>query len=450
MTRPPQRRSRDVAAQVPWGTLVVADARKLAEWLPKQQLFRATITSPPYWKAKDYGLARQIGFGQTREQYWRDLCGVFVDIWERTQDNGSMWVIINSIKRHGTFELLPFELVERLRKTPGHKWRLEDVLIWSKPHTLPYAHRNKLPDQFEYILCFGRSTRFSLSLDAVRSSSGLTKWWVRYPERYHPHGKVPGNVWDIPIPTQGTWGNGTFAHSCPLPVALVQQILQLATKPGDAVFDPFAGTGSTLVAAASLDRRYLGLDLNPSYAKMFAARFAEEASLFRQAAARPIRDLTAANLKLRQLKYGIQLFKRLGTTIKLAADEMPVIVTAGGSVNKAPSPWWVEGVKVTLALREAPSARRKKKLLAAIADLQAKPPLSKFQVQVSVSLSTLGEVAKQIQQRQQFYRGGRFWASLGSRPIGEISAAVLLHGLPNLASDIRVTENGTRWGESNE
>jgi DNA modification methylase len=109
-----------------------------------------------------------------------------------------------------------------------------------------------------------------------------------------------GNIWEAVIPTQGTSGNGTFAHSCPLPVPLVQQILKLATRRDDAVLDPFAGSGSTLVAAATLGRRYFGLDLNPRYVEMFSARSADEIKA-QDSAYRPPRDLVGSNLRLRQL-----------------------------------------------------------------------------------------------------------------------------------------------------
>lgn len=57
-------------------------------------------------------------------------------------------------------------------------------------------------------------------------------------------------------------------HDCQKPVALLRFLIELTTKPGHIVFDPFAGSGSTLVAAKSIRRGYLGLDLDDDYVQI--------------------------------------------------------------------------------------------------------------------------------------------------------------------------------------
>ena len=68
---------------------------------------------------------------------------------------------------------------------------------------------------------------------------------------YNPHGPVPTNVWDIPIPVQGSWKTPAIAHACPLPPDLIERLVFISTDPGDVVFDPFAGTG--VVVAEAVD-----------------------------------------------------------------------------------------------------------------------------------------------------------------------------------------------------
>lgn len=61
-------------------------------------------------------------------------------------------------------------------------------------------------------------------------------------------------------------------HPTQKPVRLMQALIELTTQPGQLVFDPFCGSGSTLVAAQNVNRQYLGCDLNPDYVSVARAR----------------------------------------------------------------------------------------------------------------------------------------------------------------------------------
>lgn len=80
---------------------------------------------------------------------------------------------------------------------------------------------------------------------------------------------------------QDTWYQsrlcGTFKereqwHPCQLPEALLQRIIKTSSKPGDIVFDPFAGSGTTLAVAHHLDRQWLGCELSEDYAQKATQR----------------------------------------------------------------------------------------------------------------------------------------------------------------------------------
>ncbi len=72
----------------------------------------------------------------------------------------------------------------------------------------------------------------------------------------NPRGKNPSNVWEIA--TRAHYGNEHFAI---FPEELVDMIIRFATQKGDYVLDPFAGRGTTGVAAAALGRKFVGIDL---------------------------------------------------------------------------------------------------------------------------------------------------------------------------------------------
>jgi DNA modification methylase len=73
-------------------------------------------------------------------------------------------------------------------------------------------------------------------------------------------------------------------HPAPFPVELARRCIRLSTWPGEVVFDPFAGTGTTLVAAAQLGRRAIGIERSERYCEMAAERLSQGALDFGGAA----------------------------------------------------------------------------------------------------------------------------------------------------------------------
>jgi DNA modification methylase len=415
------------------------DARRLKE-LVRSPLVDVTVTSPPYWDVKDYGSKSQIGFGQSYESYLNDLIGVFDAVWDCTKPKGSLWIIVDSVKKNGKVFLLPFDIAARLSARKERPWHLQDILIWHKPHTLPWSHSAKLQGHFEYILCLSKSRSLSLNLNAIRTTNGLANWWVKYPERYHPLGKSIGNVWEYSIPTQGTWGNGHFAHACPLPIEMLQRIVLLSTsRRSSVVLDPFAGTGATLIAAASLGRSWIGIDTSAAFRKMFSRRLRHETP---DATDTRGRSLQSTNLKLRQLKYAVQLYRRIAPAERLTPTEVPLIVVKAGQSLKTPSPVWVRKCRIVFIVSLALSAKRRRSLAAAIAHAQSTPPLSKYQVEALVELRSVSEVDTVLKQlpatQRSRYTQGHFWHATTlepNRPIRNRSVR-----LPDVIADISVNE----------
>jgi site-specific DNA-methyltransferase (adenine-specific) len=109
--------------------------------------------------------------------------------------------------------------------------------------------------------------------------------------RADPRGRVPDNTWilrpqDAPgafDPGHDTWYfarvAGTFKeragfHSCQMPERLLERIIRCCSNTDDVVLDPFAGSGSTLIVAKKLGRRWIGLDVSPEYVRHANARIA--------------------------------------------------------------------------------------------------------------------------------------------------------------------------------
>jgi len=84
----------------------------------------------------------------------------------------------------------------------------------------------------------------------------------RFSHSYFPKGKNPGDFWDLCTrPFKG-------AHFAVYPETLCIRPILSSSRPGDVVFDPFIGSGTTAMVAKRLGRRFLGCDIKPEYVKM--------------------------------------------------------------------------------------------------------------------------------------------------------------------------------------
>ena len=224
------------------------DSRKILSLLKDEDLVQTTITSPPYFDMKDYGIDDQIGFGQTYENYLNDLQSVFEQILQRTKDDGTLWIIIDTFKRNGSIVPLPFDLANKLKEVG---WHFQDIIIWEKDKTVPWSSNGFVQKKIEYILFFSKNEKYKYNKDVIRvyDSQQLKQWWVKYPERYNPKGKALDQVWKYPIPVQGSWGNKYVRHFCPLPKEMVATMILLSTNENDVVLDPFSGSGAVIAQA---------------------------------------------------------------------------------------------------------------------------------------------------------------------------------------------------------
>jgi DNA modification methylase len=249
--------------------LLNEDVRRLLQFV-KESSIDVTVTSPPYFDLKDYHDPRQIGHGQDFTGYQNDLTHVFADVLKVTKDTGSLWVVVDNIRVGGKLVLLPFEIAEWIR---GAGWTLQDILVWDKVKTRPVTRGLGLRKVYENILVFSKTKNFKHYLDKIRDYE-LSRWWVKWPERYKSSGRVPSDIWSYLIPAQGNWSRWPIfkyqkLHECPFPPELVERILLLTTDPDDSVLDPFAGSGMTLAVANCMKLRFTGFEINETYLRNF-------------------------------------------------------------------------------------------------------------------------------------------------------------------------------------
>lgn len=177
---------------------------------------------------------------------------------------------------------------------------LADLKVLARPHFagcrwLVWHYRNKgnlgrdWGRAHESILHLRRE-RFVLNVDGARVPYNAHT--LRYPDhpqaessryggarylwRPHPLGAKPRDVLEIPTLTNGM--PEKTVHPTQKPLELVRRLVAAATAPGDLVVDPFAGSGTTLVACELLSRRWLACELDAGYRAVIAARLSRPVS----------------------------------------------------------------------------------------------------------------------------------------------------------------------------
>jgi site-specific DNA-methyltransferase (adenine-specific) len=166
-------------------------------------------------------------------------------------------------------------------------FNLRNWIVWH--YTFGQQTKQMFAKSHTHILYFTKSEKgFTFNADSVRVASARQTTYAD--KRANSKGKLPDDVWYLrPQETpdtlfageSDTWNVsrvcGTFKeregwHGCQMPIAVLNRIILASSNPGDVVLDPFNGSGTTVVAAALLGRKYVGVDQSKEYVKFARSR----------------------------------------------------------------------------------------------------------------------------------------------------------------------------------
>lgn len=146
--------------------------------------------------------------------------------------------------------------------------RFVNEIIWH--YTGGGRSRSRFSNKHDTLLWYAAGPRPRFNVDAVRvpyePTSGYARGGIvsKAGKRYlpHPAGTPVDDVWDIPI--INPMSRERVGYPTQKPLALLERLIAALTDPGDLVIDLFCGSGTTLVAAARLGRRWIGGDRSPA------------------------------------------------------------------------------------------------------------------------------------------------------------------------------------------
>jgi site-specific DNA-methyltransferase (adenine-specific) len=167
------------------------------------------------------------------------------------------------LKATGTFWIaIGDEYAAEIRAMMRQRATLRNWVVWR--YTFGQCCKGKFNRAHTHLFYFVKDPkRFTFNADAIRVPSDRQ---LKYDDiRANPKGKLPDDVWTFSR-VCGTFKERVGWHPCQMPVGLLARIILACSKPGEIILDPFAGSGTTLVAAARLGRRWTGVELSDQYA----------------------------------------------------------------------------------------------------------------------------------------------------------------------------------------
>ena len=235
------------------------------------------FTSPPYGQQRNYT--------QGINDWDALMRGVFAHL--PMADDGQVLVNLGLIHRDNEWQPYWNGWLDWMRTTG---WRRFGLYVWDQGPGMPGDWAGRLAPSFEFIFHFNRQSRQAKkvvpckhagqdshlradgSSTAMRGKDGEVGGWA-HAGQVTQETKVPDSVIRI-MRHKGKIGQD-IDHPAVFPVALPEHILLAYSNAGDIVFEPFGGSGTTILAAQKTGRIARAIELAPQYTDVAVKRFAQ-------------------------------------------------------------------------------------------------------------------------------------------------------------------------------
>jgi DNA modification methylase len=296
------------------------DSLTLLRTLPSDSA-HCCVTSPPYYRQRDYGVVGQLGQEQSVDDYVKRICAVFNEVKRVLHPTGTLWLNLGDSCINKNLCLIPSRVAIALQ---ADGWILRNQIVWAKKAPMPESCQDRPTNAWEPVFLFSKSYRYYYDAEAVRELTvdgktrrNLRNVWSLGPEplrdmHYAPYpSAIPRNAiragtsakgccpiclapWErIVRKTRilGAYGGLRKRADAPGAVTSASSVFRtgasvvtetIGWEPGCqcgaghripcAVLDPFSGSGTTGMVAMDLNRRVILMDLNPAFCEMSRRR----------------------------------------------------------------------------------------------------------------------------------------------------------------------------------
>ena len=230
----------------------------------KDKSVQLIITSPPYNIGKSYEIKKPL------DEYFEEQKKTLVECVRVLKNKGSIcWQVGNYTKNS---QIIPLDIaIYNICEKLGLK--LRNRIVWHFEHGL-HAQK-KFSGRYETILWFTKSDNYTFNLDDVRVPQkypGKLGYRGKNKGKYTGNikGKNPSDVWIIP--NVKSMHKEKTSHPCQFPIELAERLILSLSKKKDIVLDPYAGVGTTLIAALKNDRKAYGSEIKKNYVNITKKR----------------------------------------------------------------------------------------------------------------------------------------------------------------------------------
>lgn len=198
----PERSELPAADGEPSVTVIKGDARKTTLDDGSVDL---VVTSPPYWKKRDYGLEAQIGLEASPQEFVEAIAECLAEWGRVLRPTGSVFLNIGDTYHRRSLAGIPGR-IEGAAIDSG--WVVRNRIIWAKEGGMPEPAPNRLANRHEYVIHLARGGDYFYDL-------------IAYSQRFG-NGANPGDVW------QFNPGRHMGRHLAPFPTEIVERAVLLA------------------------------------------------------------------------------------------------------------------------------------------------------------------------------------------------------------------------------
>lgn len=267
-------------------TILKGDCREVLRGLPAGSV-HCVVTSPPYWRQRDYGIASQIGMEPHPHGYIGALVEAFQAMRSALAPTATVWLNIGEkwaaggnggggscMAKRRDIAWAHAKQARGWRSPPaGYKdkdmvgapwavalalrddgWWLRQAVVWDKGTATEPPRADRPSISHEYLFQLGKAA------DSATRDPG-EPWFA-------------SSVWTVrPQPRPED-------HPAMMAPEIVRRCIVASSRPGETILDPFGGAGTTGLVADQLGRNAILIELNPEYAAMAERRIKTDAGMF--------------------------------------------------------------------------------------------------------------------------------------------------------------------------